>query len=285
MAGGGGGGAPGVLPVGDVRSVRVDPAVLFEACEAYVRRKDGARRVIGTLLGEVLGGVAVVRGAYVVPHSEETEMVLLDTDHHTAMLELSRKVNPKERVIGWFSVGDRGSAAKDSLLQGFYSQQCPRGVHLVVETAEGDLGADGGVRARGYVAEGVTIGGTKVADEFAEVPVDLQRKELERLGQGVLGQQLADELPSRREALSAAVRRLGGLVAGLQDGIETMRALGGMDAAAFGRHLLDTLPKGGAEQHAADETSDLLVLTYLTKLINVQVHLSEKLGTHSLPIM
>ena len=271
--------------MGDVRSVRVDPAVLFEACEAYVRRKDGARRVIGTLLGEVLGGVAVVRGAYVVPHSEETEMVLLDTDHHTAMLELSRKVNPKERVIGWFSVGDRGSAAKDSLLQGFYSQQCPRGVHLVVETAEGDLGADGGVRARGYVAEGVTIGGTKVADEFAEVPVDLQRQELERLGQGVLGQQLADELPSRREALSAAVSRLGGLVAGLQDGIETMRALGGLDAAAFGRHLLDTLPKGGAEQHAADETSDLLVLTYLTKLINVQVQLSEKLGTHSLPIM
>ena len=63
----------------------------------------------------------------------------------------------------------------------------------------------------------------------------------------------------------------------------TLAGLDDIEAATVGRHLLETLPKPGQER-SAEETQDLLALSYLAKVINVQVQLAEKLGTDSLPI-
>ncbi len=60
---------------GSMISCRVHPVALFSICDAYIRRKQEQRRVIGTLLGSITDGVFEIKGCYVVPHTENMEQV------------------------------------------------------------------------------------------------------------------------------------------------------------------------------------------------------------------
>ena len=66
--------APLNLPVGPAGiAVSIQPAVLLNICDAYVRRNDGQARVIGTLLGAITDGVVDIRNCYAVPHNETND--------------------------------------------------------------------------------------------------------------------------------------------------------------------------------------------------------------------
>ena len=122
--------APLNLPVGQTSiTVRVQPVVLFSICDAYIRRNEGKDRVIGTLLGSISDGVVDIRECYAVPHNESMDQVNLcptkctscysgnkqpckeratpyaqvemDIVHHRTLSELRRRVNNKERIVGW----------------------------------------------------------------------------------------------------------------------------------------------------------------------------------------
>lgn len=61
-----GGGAQGVKVV-------VQPVVLFSICDAYIRRGDAQKRVIGTLLGTVEAGVVELCSSYAIPLQESSD--------------------------------------------------------------------------------------------------------------------------------------------------------------------------------------------------------------------
>ena len=48
------------------------------------------------------------------------------------MLELHKKVNPRDTIVGWFSTG-KGIVSSDALIQEFYSNEFPNSIHLVVD--------------------------------------------------------------------------------------------------------------------------------------------------------
>lgn len=54
-------------------SVKLQPGVLLNICDAYIRRNEGQVRVIGTLLGYVTDGVVYVQNCYAVPHNEQND--------------------------------------------------------------------------------------------------------------------------------------------------------------------------------------------------------------------
>ena len=54
-----------------VTSVQVHPVVIYQICDSFIRRNEGQERVIGTLLGNIEGGVAVVKNCFTVIHSEQ----------------------------------------------------------------------------------------------------------------------------------------------------------------------------------------------------------------------
>lgn len=58
-------------------SVKLQPGVLLNICDAYIRRNEGQVRVIGTLLGFVADGVVHVQNCYAVPHNEQNDQVIL----------------------------------------------------------------------------------------------------------------------------------------------------------------------------------------------------------------
>ena len=63
--------APLNLPIGPAGiSVSIQPVVLLNICDSYIRRNDGQARVIGTLLGSITDGVVDIKNCYAVPHNE-----------------------------------------------------------------------------------------------------------------------------------------------------------------------------------------------------------------------
>ena len=57
--------------------VKVQPVVYLSILDHFVRRNEGQDRVIGTLLGSVVGSVIEVTNCFPVPHIENDEQVRL----------------------------------------------------------------------------------------------------------------------------------------------------------------------------------------------------------------
>jgi translation initiation factor 3 subunit F len=58
----------------------------------------------------------------------------VDVQHHQTMSSLHKKVNAREKIVGWFSTGSDVSGS-DALIHSFYSSECTSPVHLTVDTA------------------------------------------------------------------------------------------------------------------------------------------------------
>lgn len=71
--------------------------------------KDTKKRVIGTLMGEYGDkGVLEVTNCYAVPFEEdkdEPDIWFFDHIYHENMYNMMRKINSREKIIGWYSTG------------------------------------------------------------------------------------------------------------------------------------------------------------------------------------
>jgi proteasome lid subunit RPN8/RPN11 len=91
--------------------VVVHPTVLLSVVDHYNRiAKDTKKRVVGVLLGEYGdNGVLDVTNCYAVPFDEgfSKSQQCGSSDHiyHETMFNMMRKINSKERIIGWYSSG------------------------------------------------------------------------------------------------------------------------------------------------------------------------------------
>ena len=100
---------------------------------SYIRRQETQERVIGTLLGTVSpDGVVEVKNSYAVPHNEQDDTVFVDVEFHRAMIDLHQKVNPGEKIVGWYSTGD-GIVPTDALIHEFYAHECVDPVHVTLD--------------------------------------------------------------------------------------------------------------------------------------------------------
>jgi 26S proteasome regulatory subunit N8 len=90
--------------------VVVHPTVLLSIVDHYIRlAKDTKKRVIGTLMGEYGdNGVLEVTNCYAVPFEEEKDdenIWFFDHIYHENMFNMMRKINGREKIIGWYSTG------------------------------------------------------------------------------------------------------------------------------------------------------------------------------------
>ena len=92
--------------------VSVHPTVLLSVVDHYNRlAKDTKKRVIGTLLGEYGdNGVLEVTNCYAVPFEEdkdEPSIWFFDHIYHEQMFNMMRRINGREKIIGWYSSGPK----------------------------------------------------------------------------------------------------------------------------------------------------------------------------------
>jgi len=89
--------------------VTVHPLVLLSAADHYHRVARGTRkRAVGVLLGTVSRGRVDATNSFAVPFEEDNKnpaVFYLDHNYLENMLAMFRKINAKERVVGFYSTG------------------------------------------------------------------------------------------------------------------------------------------------------------------------------------
>lgn len=210
----------------------------------------------------------------------------MDVQHHQTMAGLQAKVNPRERVVGWFSTGTDVSGS-DALIHTFYTNEAPNPVHLVVDTSlQNDRMA-----IKAFVSRALSLKGREVAREFQEVPCEVRAVEAERAGAELLGSELTEKLPSDGEGLAASLAKLEAALGEAEryvgDVVDGRRA----GSVAVGRQLAEAVaavPHFAPDELARlvqDSQNDVLLTSYLAGLIRAHIALADKLGTMQLPLL
>eukprot|EP01083_Nonionella_stella_P078782 215803_1 len=109
-----------VLPI---TNVVVHPIVLLSAVDHFNRvAKNTKKRVVGVLLGEVYKGKVDVLNSYAVPFEEDrkdSSIWYLDHCYSERMYDMTRKVNAKEKIVGWYSTGPKIRPADIQITEAF----------------------------------------------------------------------------------------------------------------------------------------------------------------------
>lgn len=91
--------------------VVVHPLVLLSTVDHYNRvAQDTNKRVVGVLLGTTVKGKVDITNTYAVPFEEDQKdpkVWFLDHCYHENMYTMFRKVNAREKVVGWYSTGPK----------------------------------------------------------------------------------------------------------------------------------------------------------------------------------
>ncbi len=271
-----------------VRQVTVAPVVLFNVLDHYIRRTDGKRRVIGTLLGRFTssGGVEV-RTSFPLPHSESGEDIAVDTDYHKTMYELHRRVNATEELVGWYATGLE-TDLNSVIVHEFYGRECATPVHLLVDATLSHNRFD----VSAYVSTAYKIGERALSSEFRPIPVEVRPDKAGKVGLDVLFKnKRRDEgngfdspvMASEIDNLEKSLERLLGLLDTVGKNVDAVVAGEIEGDVTAGRYLAETLtmvPKmnnADFERLFGDNMRDLLMVTYLCKLTQSQLLLAEKL--------
>ena len=94
------------------KSAVVHPTVLLSIVDHYNRvARDTQKRVVGVLLGEYTdNNVLDVTNCYAVPFEEEkdeTDVWFFDHIYAENMFNMMKRINGREKIIGWYSSGPR----------------------------------------------------------------------------------------------------------------------------------------------------------------------------------
>merc|ERR1712087_96939 len=124
------------------RDVVVHPIVLLSVVDHYSRVAKGTtKRVVGTLLGEVDDFKLHITNCFAVPFEEnprDPQVWFLDHNFHENMFAMFKKVNTKERVVGWYSTGPKIKPS-DLSIHELYRRYTPEPVLVVMDVQPKDL--------------------------------------------------------------------------------------------------------------------------------------------------
>lgn len=90
--------------------VAVHPLVLLSIVDHFNRvcQKNRNKRVVGVLLGEMNKDQLDITNCYALPFEEdprESHIWFVDHLYHEIMYGMFKKINAKEKVVGWYTTG------------------------------------------------------------------------------------------------------------------------------------------------------------------------------------
>jgi 26S proteasome regulatory subunit N8 len=132
------------MPLPQVEKVVVHPLVLLSVVDHFNRmaKVGSQRRVVGILLGSWRKGVLDVSNSFAVPFDEDDKdptVWFLDHDYLENMYGMFRKVNARERIVGWYHTGPK-LHRNDVVIDEFIKQYCPNSVLVVVDAQPKEVG-------------------------------------------------------------------------------------------------------------------------------------------------
>lgn len=164
------------------QSVTVAPLVLLSVVDHYNRiAKDTKKRVVGVLLGDNTGSTIHVKNSFAIPFEEDeknSSVWFLDHNYIEAMGDMFKKVNAKEKLIGWYHSGPK-LRASDLQINELFKKYTSDPLLLIVDVQPKDVG----IPTDAYLAvEEIKDDGTAADKTFVHVPSLIEAEEAEEIG-------------------------------------------------------------------------------------------------------
>lgn len=202
-------------------TVVVHPLVLLSTVDHYNRvAKDTRKRVVGVLLGETFQGRVDVTNSFAVPFEEDQRnpnIMYLDHDYLEFMANMFRRINAKERIIGFYSTGPQIRVA-DLKIDEMFRKYCSHPV-LVIIDIRSEV-AD--IPCKSYYSEEVVQeDGKAIVRTFKHIASEIGAYEAEEVGVEHLLRDVNDpSLSSLSEQVRHKIQALKGLKERLNQMVE-----------------------------------------------------------------
>ncbi|KAF7874733.1 uncharacterized protein EAF02_008710 [Botrytis sinoallii] len=200
------------------RTVSVAPLVLLSAADHYGRSESkGTRRVVGVLLGQNEGKNVRVSNSFAVPFEEDEKdpsVWFLDHNYVESMNDMFKKINAKEKLIGWYHSGPK-LRASDLEVNELFKRYTPNPLLVIINCQP----TDSGVPTDAYFAvEEIKDDGTTTSKTFVHTPTIIEAEEAEEIGVEHLLRDIRDvAVGTLSTRITSQVQSLQGLHARLRD--------------------------------------------------------------------
>ncbi|XP_071817491.1 26S proteasome non-ATPase regulatory subunit 7-like [Apostichopus japonicus] len=164
----------------DIKRVVVHPLVLLSVVDHFNRIKN-QRRVVGVLLGSWRQGILDIANSFAVPFDEDdkdTSVWFLDHDYLEHMYGMFKKVNAREKIVGWYHTGPK-LHQNDIQINELIRKYCPNSVLVIIDAKPKEIG----LPTEAYIAvEEVHDDGTPTSKTFEHIPSEMGAEEAEEVG-------------------------------------------------------------------------------------------------------
>jgi len=164
--------------------VVVHPLVLLSVVDHFNRmgKIGNQKRVVGLLLGSWSSkGVLDIANSFAIPFDEDDkdrEVWFLDHEYLENMYNMFRKVNAKERVVGWYHTGPK-LHQNDILINDLIRKYCPNSVLVIIDPKPTRIG----LPTEAYkVVEEIHDDGSPTNKTFEHVATEIGAEEAEEVG-------------------------------------------------------------------------------------------------------
>ena len=201
--------------------VTIAPLVLLSALDHYERTQKENKRCVGVILGDANSSTIRVTNSFALPFEEDEknpDVWFLDHNYIENMNEMCKKINAKEKLIGWYHSGPklRASDLKINELFKKYTQNNP--LLLIVDVKQQGVG----LPTDAYFAiEQVKDDGTSTEKTFLHLPCTIEAEEAEEIGVEHLLRDVRDQAAGGLSIrLTNQLKSLKGLQSKLKDVVE-----------------------------------------------------------------
>ncbi|KAG9336929.1 hypothetical protein JZ751_030042 [Albula glossodonta] len=170
------------MPELAVEKVVVHPLVLLSVVDHFNRigKIGNQKRVVGVLLGSWHKKVLDVSNSFAVPFDEDDKddsVWFLDHDYLENMYGMFKKVNARERIVGWYHTGPK-LHKNDIAINELMKQYCSNSVLVIIDVKPKDLG----LPTEAYISvEEVHDDGTPTSKTFEHVTSEIGAEEAEEV--------------------------------------------------------------------------------------------------------
>ncbi|KAI0253472.1 maintenance of mitochondrial structure and function-domain-containing protein [Lactifluus subvellereus] len=200
-------------------TVVVHPLVLLSVADHHARSvaRGSSKRVVGVLLGQDHGRSINVANSFGVPFEEDDKDAktwFLDHNYVESMFDMFKKVNARERMIGWYHTGPK-LRASDLEINELFKRFIARPVMVIVDVRPQTVG----IPTDAYFAvEEIKDDGTETRKTFLHAPSAIEAEEAEEIGVEHLLRDIKDSTTTTLATrVSEQLSSLRGLAARLSD--------------------------------------------------------------------
>lgn len=237
--------------MGDVKKrpldVVVHPTVLLSVVDHYNRLAKGtSKRVIGTLIGEIDDLKLHVTNCFAVPFDEEPrdgKLWFIDENYHDQMFHMFKKVNTKERVVGWYSTGPK-IRPTDLLMHEVFRNSCPEPIFVIIDVRMQSLE----LPLDAYYSVEVPTADKSFRRTFVNIPATVGAEEAEEVGV----EHLLRDIKSA--STSTLASRVGDKIMGLKSLMTKLKEI----SAYLGNVIQGKLPPNAAIMYNVQNIMNLL---------------------------